>query len=174
MLNWFLNSSRKNDLPIYRVVFVCTGNTCRSPMAEGLLKKMVEEQGAQMVNVTSAGTHAVDGQPANFLAISVSSMNEINLLKHRARLITKKIMERSDLIFALAQNHYDFLAAKFPKYIHKVHLLKNYAREEPLEEADVFDPIGAEGEVFREVFEDIKTELERVAVHVINESLDNY
>lgn len=141
-------------------------------MAEVILKKMADEYGAQLVSVSSAGTHAQDGQPANFLALSVASMNGINLLKHRAKLITKKIMERSDIIFALAQNHYDFMASKFPKYIDKVHLLKNYMRDEPLENADIFDPIGAEGEVFQAVFDDVKTEIERIVGHIVNASMD--
>jgi len=141
-------------------------------MAEGILKKMVDEYGAQLVSVSSAGTHAQNEQPANFLAMSVASMNEINLLKHRARLLTKKIMERSDLVLALAQNHVDFMKSKFPKYMDKVHLLKNYMRDEPLENADIFDPIGAEGEIFQQVFNDIKVELERVTGHIVNASMD--
>ena len=158
----------------FRVLFVCTGNTCRSTTAEAILKKLMEEQGAQLVLVGSAGTNAVEGLPANFLALSVAGSHGVNLMSHRSRPVSRKLMEKSDLIIVMAQNHYDILVKKFPKYKDKVHLLKNYGREEPLNDPEVVDPIGGDGELFEAVYQDINSESERIAPLIINESMDKF
>jgi len=141
-------------------------------MAEGILKKILQEQGSQLVSVSSAGTGAVEGLPANFLALSVATQYGVNLISHRSRPITKKLLERNDLIIVMAQDHYDFIAEKFPKYADKVVILKNYGREEPVEEPDIPDPIGAEGEVFHGVFQQLEEEAQRITPIIISESMN--
>ena len=156
----------------FQVLLVCTGNTCRTPMAEGLLKDALEKQGAQLVSVKSAGTFAVEGMPASFIGISVMRKNGVNIMNHRSQPLSKKLVDKSDLILVMAENHYQYLTEKYPQFKDKVHLLKNYMREELLEEPNVTDPIGGDIEMYEEVFADLQTEIQRVTSFIVNASFD--
>lgn len=91
------------------VLFVCTGNTCRSPMAEGLFKKMLEEKGLCSVTCTSAGISAFDGEAAS--ENSIEAMNEIgiDISLHRSKTVTRDLLDGTDLIVCLSKGHFDIL-----------------------------------------------------------------
>ena len=172
-MNWLKKSSAWGDtLEKFQVLLVCTGNTCRSPMAEGILKSLMEEQGAQLVSVKSAGTSAIQGIPASFIGVSVMRKHRFNIMSHRSQPVTRKLMDKSDLILVMADNHYQILMEKYPQHKHKIYHLKNYGREEPVGEPDVFDPIGGDIELYEEVFEDIYQEMTRIATFIVNASMD--
>lgn len=141
-------------------------------MAEGILKKMMRDQGAQMVTVKSAGIGALDGMPASFIGVSVSRMHEVDIMHHRSQQVTKKLMDKSDLVLAMAENHIVYLNEKFPQHAHKVHLLMNYENDNPPEDPNVFDPIGSDAEIYEEVFLDIENEMKRISPHIVNASID--
>lgn len=170
----FLNKSgfRGIDKNKYQVLLICTGNTCRTPMAEGILKKLLAEQGAQMVHVKSAGIGAMDGMPASFIGVSVSRMHEVNIMHHRSQQVTKKLMDKSDLVLVMAENHMNYMREKFPQHMNKVHLLKNFENDDPPEDPNVFDPIGGDAELYEEVFLGLEEEMKRITTHIINSSMD--
>jgi protein-tyrosine phosphatase len=96
-----------------RFLFVCTGNTCRSPMAEGFLKKhLAEKLGCALdqldqvgYKVSSAGLIEPDGRPATPEAIAVCASKGIDIRTHRSRLLTKQLVEESDFIYAMCRAH---------------------------------------------------------------------
>ena len=88
-----------------RVLFVCTGNICRSPLAEVLLRRIVSEEGLDGVGVASAGTGAWDGAPASEGAYLVGLEHGLDLSAHRATLLTREVVKRSDLILTMARHH---------------------------------------------------------------------
>jgi len=141
-------------------------------MAEGILKKIIEEQGAQLVTVKSAGIAAIEGMPASFIGISVARAHGINIMHHRSQPVTKKLLEKSDLALVMGEDHLKYINEKYPQFSEKVHLLRNYGRSEPAEEQNVFDPIGSEGEVYEEVFQLLETEMNRVAPFIVNKSME--
>jgi protein-tyrosine-phosphatase len=143
-------------------------------MAEGILKKRLQEQGAQLVTVQSAGTSAMAGLPASFIGVSVARKHSVDIIRHRSQPLTKKLLERSDLVLVMAQNHLQYIQEKFPQSAHKTHLLKNYGCSEPVAEADVVDPIGADGETYEAVYDDINNEINRITPFIIDNMMEKY
>src|SRR5438094_9980874 len=89
---------------IQNVLFVCTGNICRSPLAGALLERALKERGLE-VSVTSAGTGAWDGAPVSEGAYLVGLERGLDLSSHRARLLTRELVEEADLILTMARHH---------------------------------------------------------------------
>jgi protein-tyrosine phosphatase len=90
---------------MYTVLMVCTGNICRSPMAAGLLHHYLPEDLKERVAVSSAGTHALHGHPAQDHAIEAMSQIGIDLRQHRARQITRDIARGADLVLTMEAAH---------------------------------------------------------------------
>ena len=143
---------------INNVLFVCTGNICRSPLAASLLERALKERGLE-VTVTSAGTGAWDGAPASEGAYLVGLERGLDLSGHRARLLSRELVEQADLILTMARHHrarVDELGGEG-----RVHVLGEYAGREG-DDVEVSDPFGGDLEVYR----DTCVELEALAAAV--------
>ena len=107
-------SCRRKDAPMKTVLFVCTGNTCRSPMAECLFNALAREQGAPGVCAASAGLCAPDGAPASEGALFAMRRRGLSLEGHRARTVTRGLLEGADLAVCMGQSHLSALRSRFP------------------------------------------------------------
>lgn len=136
------------------IVFVCTGNTCRSPMAEGLLRSLVPSFWKNEIAVSSAGIGAWEGQPASEHAVSVLAEIGIDISRHRARMLTRGIIDGAALVVAMARMHRDYAIALAPAASDRIILIGELdpGRENP----DVRDPIGENLQVYRGVRDDIE------------------
>lgn len=135
-----------------KFVFVCTGNTCRSPMAEAIMKNKGFE-------AKSAGIFAFPGAPISKEAQDVLKENGIEF-DHTAKTFHQQLGEWADIILTMTQSHKDYMAKTYPMFTSKLYTLKEYAVGEP---GDVMDPFGGTIDTYRSTFRELESLLERVA-----------
>lgn len=148
------------------VLLVCTGNSCRSVMAEGILKKYLKDLGKDDIEVTSAGVHAIDGVAPSQETIDVMREEGIDVSGFRSRSLTDARIKKADLILVMAGHHMDDIITRIPEASSKVHMLKQYGSEsgsKACEDMDIADPIGMSRMFYKEVLAVIKKELKRIA-----------
>jgi protein-tyrosine-phosphatase len=107
-----MSSERAPDVvpTTFNILFVCTGNTCRSPMAEGIAAAELARRGWSHVAVGSAGTGAEEGSPAADHAVAALARRGVDLTTHRSRLLTRELVEWADVVLAMSPSHLDAIA----------------------------------------------------------------
>ena len=151
---------------IQRILLVCTGNICRSPLAEALLHRALEQRSVEGVSVTSAGTGAWDGAPASEGAYLVGLERGLDLSGHRARLLTRELVEEADLILTMARHHrarVDELGGEG-----RVFVLGEYGGREG-DEAEVSDPFGGDLDVYRDTCAELEALVTAVVERLVKE-----
>lgn len=127
---------------IKRILVVCVGNICRSPMAEGLLKRALPGH-----EISSAGLSAMTGYGADQIAVQIMSEQGIDIGMHRARMVTDVLMKTSDLILVMDSQQLQQISVEYPYTRGKVFRLGESVKR------DIPDPYRQDYEVFRSVFD---------------------
>jgi protein-tyrosine-phosphatase len=140
------------------LLFVCSGNTCRSPMAEALARKIARRRGIENLNISSAGTNAWDNVPATDEALLVGMEREIDLTGPRARKLTPTIVSEADLIFVMTPGHLEQVKQLGGRG--KVHVIDEYASG--TSNQGVTDPYGGDLEAYRHTADVLEAELEKL------------
>ncbi|MDI6784696.1 MAG: low molecular weight protein arginine phosphatase [bacterium] len=138
------------------ILLVCTGNICRSPIAEGLLKQMLENKNICNVTVQSVGIGAGNGFPASANAVTAMQELGINIASHRSQQITQSLIADSDLILVMEVYHREYILSYVPEAEEKVRLVKEFGIHTN-SSMDIQDPIGGSIDAYRYCAEEIRT-----------------
>ncbi|HMG95437.1 MAG TPA: low molecular weight protein arginine phosphatase [Gemmatimonadaceae bacterium] len=140
------------------LLFVCSGNTCRSALAEALARKIAARRGITDLSVSSAGTNAWDTAPATDEALLVGMERDIDLTGHRARMLTPAIVSEADLIFVMTPGHLDPVKQMGGRG--KAHVIDEYASGTANQ--GISDPYGGDLETYRHTADLLEWELEKL------------
>ena len=142
-----------------RVLFVCTGNTCRSPMAEGYFKHLCEKAGKKEISVSSAGTHAPLGRFPSDEAIAVMRDEGIDISQHRSVPLDAQMLELADLIVCMSSAHRFHVGSIKASAMKKTRLILEFADKK---EQDLGDPFGGNKQLYAYCFHEMKGSLENL------------
>ena len=140
------------------IYFVCTGNTCRSPMAEAILKN----KNFPNVNVKSAGIYALEGGEMSENAKAVL-MEENIQHQHVSKQINTQDIEWADLILTMTSAHKEMVLRAFAESKGKTYTLKEYVT--PYSSQDVFDPFGGDIHTYKQTFQELKRLIDQFEIH---------
>jgi protein-tyrosine-phosphatase len=136
------------------VLFVCTANICRSPMAEALFRKIVFETfPSEKWRIESAGTWAIDGQPASMNAQLVMEKQGMDISSHRSRRVTEELLLDFDLVLTMSEGHKEALMVEFPAVAKRIYRLSEMVGRYD----DIDDPIGRSETEYAATSDEIKT-----------------
>jgi protein-tyrosine-phosphatase len=142
-----------------RILFVCTGNTCRSALSEAIARKIAIERGLTDVEAISAGTSAHDGASASDGALLVGLERNMDIGGHRAQTLSRDLVRQADLILAMGPHHLERIEALGGAG--RAYLLSDYASH-GASSRPINDPIGAELDVYRATADELEEEIHKV------------
>jgi protein-tyrosine-phosphatase len=152
------------------LLFVCTGNTCRSAIAAALAREVADARGLTHLEISSAGTSAAEGQPASDGAVLVGLERQLDLTGHRARQLTPELVDAADLILVMGPHHLERVEALGGAG--KAHLLTAYSSRGADEHA-VSDPFGGDLEGYRATVVELDAEIRRAVDRLAGERAAN-
>ena len=147
-----------------KILFVCTGNTCRSPMAEAILRHVNKD-----VEVQSAGIFAANGGQANPYTVEVLQTNGIGCV-HDSQPVTNAIMQWADVVLTMTVSHQAHLKMEYPQYIDKIHALLTYVTDE---HTNVMDPYGGTLIDYEETYDHLFAAIKRLNDKINQEKGEN-
>ncbi len=150
------------------ILFVCTGNTCRSPMAEAVFRRKLAQRlkvaDDDLIDhgfsVASAGLAAARGAPASPEAVELLEDSGIDLRSHESQQLTRALLEQADRVITMTRSHRDSIVSGMPEYAHKVRTLSAQGR-------DIADPIGGGEAEYQECLAQITTHLDALIEEIL-------
>lgn len=137
-----------------RLLFVCTGNTCRSVIAHALMHKQSEQGSAETpVKIESAGVFALEGSEPTDYVIELLQEKGINFCDRRSRMLSQSLVEDSDLILVMTAAHKEEVSVRFPEAAEKIYMLSEFASGK---QEDIEDPFGGSKSDYIRVAEQVE------------------
>lgn len=151
----------------FNILFVCTGNTCRSPLAEMILKKILKEKKIDFVEVKSAGVSTFNGFPASFYAKESAKSYGVDLSNHVSRYLSYEVLKKADLVLAMSEEHLDQIRKIDKNSVEKTYLFKSFPEKTHKKTDSVKDPMGKELKDYHFCFREINLGIKKIFPELI-------
>lgn len=150
-----------------KILFVCSGNTCRSSMAEAIAKKKIKEMnpngdGGEKIKVMSAGTGAFPGSPASPQAVEVLKRKDIDLSDHKSQRISPDMLDKADFIFTMTVIQKQQVLFMNPAAKGKTFTLKEFAYPDSLDDLNIADPYGGDVDCYEKCAEQLEAAIQKM------------
>jgi protein-tyrosine-phosphatase len=148
---------------VHKILFVCTANICRSPLAEAIFeRKIMDNDCSERLSVESAGIWATDGIPPSKLTQTVAVDNDLDLSGHKSKAIDLNLINSASLIFCMTSTHKRDLVKIFPHFKSKIFTLKEFGKKIKPTKISIDDPIGMSYNFYKRIFSEINEEIIRI------------
>jgi protein-tyrosine-phosphatase len=153
----------------FKVLFVCTGNQCRSPVAQGILETLLRKRRLSAIESDSAGTHAMNTFSPVEEAVSLAGEHGVDITHIRSKACTAELVNEADLILVMGHMHFAVIVNAVPSAREKTFLLKSFGRSENDAdfETEIADPIGGEPEEYLLCYDQLEGEVNRILPSII-------
>lgn len=149
-----------------KILFVCTGNTCRSSMAEAIARQKLKEKNVKAIEVMSAGTGAFDGSPASPKAVEVLKEKNFDLGSHRSKRINAQMLEEADYIFTMTVIQKQQVLYLYSEAKEKTSTLNEFAFGSQ-GDLNIDDPFGGDADCYRQCAVQLEKAIESMLGKVI-------
>ena len=153
-----------------QILFVCTGNICRSPMAEGYLRHLLQDGKLGEIIVQSAGIGALSGQPPSQHAVEAMAEKQISIQAQRSKMIDADLVASSDAIYGMTQGHVNAVIEMFPRAAEKTFLVRAHVEDMDRYQMQISDPIGGNLHVYRACRDEIIQGIDAMHQHMLKQS----
>ena len=150
---------------VMKIMFICTGNVCRSAMAEWYMKKRIKEEKLD-IEVYSSGIYGEEGSGASYSAIEVMKEYGVNMDEHVATATAKSNIKNMDLILCATNSHKQILIQMYPELKEKIFTIKEYAYNDKIENKDISDPWGYDITVYRHCAKELVDAIDKIILKI--------